>query len=163
MVASADKQTTLSNGDATQAQDDVDKAQAESTKQLTDAQDKATTNADKIIASINQNIAGIDEDIRQLQQLVTDNPNDTEIADKLADAQQQFWQQQLADANSSLSDAEAQKDAIANAETLADITDINNALSHDDASAGVDKETAQDLADARQRLPRIWPQQKSKI
>ena len=112
---------------------------------MTDAQDKATTNADKIIASINQNIAGIDEDIRQLQQLVTDNPNDTEIADKLADAQQQ-----LADATSSLSDAEAQKDAIANAETLADITDINNALSHDDASAGVDKEMAdQDLADAQ--------------
>ena len=83
-------QTDYSDGDATQAQTDVDKAQAESNAKLNDAKQAATTAANQALADIQQSIAGIQEDIRQLEQLVTDNPGDTTIVNALADAQTQL-------------------------------------------------------------------------
>lgn len=137
IVDAAQTQTDYSDGDETQAQTDVDKAQAESNAKLNDAKQAATTAANQALQDIQQSIAGIQEDIRQLEQLVTDNPGDTTIANALADAQAQ-----LDTAQATQTDAQQQAAKIAAATTLADVTAVTYQIAHDEASAGVDKEDA---------------------
>lgn len=86
-----------SDGNATQAQTDLDEAQTLANADLAADQAAAQKAVDDQIAQITDDIAAITADVATLQEIATNNPDDTTIADKLADAQAQ---QQAADRKS---------------------------------------------------------------
>ncbi|KIU21578.1 lectin-like domain-containing protein [Weissella cibaria] len=120
------------------ADQDVTDAQAKSDANLAAAKTAADTALDQNIANITDDVAAIQDIVDELQTLADNNPDDTEIADKLADAQTQ-----LTTANDALTDAQNQKTAVADATTLADVQTAVDAGQADEDAAQTALENAQ--------------------
>lgn len=122
-LAQVDEKTAAGDADvaaaeaARQAADtDLQNAGAKSADNLNNAIADANKQADANLAAIQEDIEQIKDDIAALSKIAADNPNSTKIADLLADANKQ-----LTEAQGRYKDAQADKDALAQATTLAEV------------------------------------------
>ena len=151
-LAQVDEKTAAGDADvaaaeaARQAADtDLQNAGAKSADNLNNAIADANKQADANLAAIQEDIEQIKDDIAALSKIAADNPNSTKIADLLADANKQ-----LTEAQGRYKDAQADKDALAQATTLAEVSDLTDDIADKTTAADVDRKQAdQDLANAK--------------
>ena len=151
-LAQVDEKTAAGDADvaaaeaARQAADtDLQNAGAKSADNLNNAIADANKQADANLAAIQEDIEQIKDDITALSKIAADNPNSTKIADLLADANKQ-----LTEAQGRYKDAQADKDALAQATTLAEVSDLTDDIADKTTAADVDRKQAdQDLANAK--------------
>ncbi|WP_386086305.1 hypothetical protein [Weissella cibaria] len=144
---SATTAATTSATAKTAADQDLTDAQALAAADLQAAQTAATTTIQGNIDAIQNQVDQITQDIATIETLATNNPGDTVIADALSDAKQQ-----LADAQTALTDAQAQQTAVADATTPAAVQAVVDVAATDQTTAETAGTTStQDVATAQRQ------------